>query len=1064
MNKSRLALLLLAAFLASTWTGAWTPDSVDVEPTPVLEIEVEPEFVASPGHVVFGQYITSTNCGYCMNYGSPAHNKLKADHPADYTYVAYHSASYGNTATAAAGNVAPIYAVSHLGESGGAPKSSFGDSLPLQTGCGSNTCWDSSFAPGGNMHSTVGDYEMLVGQAENGGNVDITVGVKYIGSGTAPLTSYTVYAAVTEGVCSHAYTNGYKGGHCWAKWLTNSGNTGFETVDLRSGNWEYANWSVPSNTVSGGYSNMVTVAALMDGWSTSSANQNVYTAADSTMAPLIDVGLTGFSMTNQAGTASWKPNDVIDLSVMARNNGVDAYTDGGTLGFYLVEGQSETLIDSTSLNSLNPSGVGSTQTFTATFDTATLGSDPSFLTVRAKLTNLVSDGTSVNNAFVGSLSQDRAPEANSPVPLSTPDIQRGASAEFEVTAIDTDAVDTLEDMTVEFEVAHATNMPTVWGSDWVSGGESVLAAGTTSARYEFAVTPPLTAPSGTYDVRVRLTDAGGLLSPWAVTEDAFSLLNAAPSVTASPFPTVQVERIERISLVAHVSDAETPLADLSITSTSPSFLGWFPGDEEIEVRFDTIPTVGGNPVPANLPLTVSDGEDTTSGTLQINVIENGAPRWRAVPTQQFDEGGSVAIALTQYLTDTNADGSVANPANLAVSVRSVSDVNMIEADLSGHTLTISAVDDDATGQANVTVRASDGMQMSEQTITVFVNNVNDAPRIDASGFDGMVLEVGETFSVNMSDRIVDVDDPAIQIFTQVLTLEPGAARFNMLSGELTLMWETAGDHDVSIVSRDRHDAVATETFTVSVVSNLPLYLTTDASNTTADLYFEASSLYVDTAPVVNVTLLSSLQFTELSVEWQACNDESGICHTFGLEDLDVSETSWVIETSSEDLVIRYMDVLKFYVTGTDADGKERVQDHEIYFGPITELAPATDDVTNDGGDVDTAGASAASAGALTYAMVGAGVALVIVLGAIVAFTVRGRNPSEPWAQPPPALPAHDAVANSMFGGAQEIFQQPVAAAPAAPAGPPLPATGLPPGWTMEQWTYYGQQYLNGEMQ
>ena len=26
--------------------------------------------------------------------------------------------------------------------------------------------------------------------------------------------------------------------------------------------------------------------------------------------------------------------------------------------------------------------------------------------------------------------------------------------------------------------------------------------------------------------------------------------------------------------------------------------------------------------------------------------------------------------------------------------------------------------------------------------------------------------------------------------------------------------------------------------------------------------------------------------------------------------------------------------------------------------------------------------------------------------------------------------------------------------------PPLPDTGLPPGWTLEQWQYYGQQYLD----
>ena len=27
------------------------------------------------------------------------------------------------------------------------------------------------------------------------------------------------------------------------------------------------------------------------------------------------------------------------------------------------------------------------------------------------------------------------------------------------------------------------------------------------------------------------------------------------------------------------------------------------------------------------------------------------------------------------------------------------------------------------------------------------------------------------------------------------------------------------------------------------------------------------------------------------------------------------------------------------------------------------------------------------------------------------------------------------------------------------SGPPVPASGLPEGWTMEQWAYYGEQYL-----
>ena len=75
----------------------------------------------------------------------------------------------------------------------------------------------------------------------------------------------------------------------------------------------------------------------------------------------------------------------------------------------------------------------------------------------------------------------------------------------------------------------------------------------------------------------------------------------------------------------------------------------------------------------------------------------------------------------------------------------------------------------------------------------------------------------------------------------------------------------------------------------------------------------------------------------------------------------------------------------------------------------------------------------------------------------------------------PTLPSADTTANSMYGGTQELFAQPVMAtppppsqpepavapapAPAPQAGPPVPESGLPEGWTMEQWQHYGEEYL-----
>jgi hypothetical protein len=60
------------------------------------------------------------------------------------------------------------------------------------------------------------------------------------------------------------------------------------------------------------------------------------------------------------------------------------------------------------------------------------------------------------------------------------------------------------------------------------------------------------------------------------------------------------------------------------------------------------------------------------------------------------------------------------------------------------------------------------------------------------------------------------------------------------------------------------------------------------------------------------------------------------------------------------------------------------------------------------------------------------------------------------------LPSTDKVANSMFGGSEEIFQQqpPQPESLQSSEHPPLPENGLPDGWTMEQWIHYGQEWLD----
>ena len=125
-----------------------------------------------------------------------------------------------------------------------------------------------------------------------------------------PTDSFTLYAAMSVDTChSHAYRKGTKGGNWRWAWLpnngayaSNSGNvgggTGFETISLTGNQWSSTSWTVPNSLVSGGASNLNVVSALFSGWSTSSFGEDVYVAADGTMAPPIDIGIKDFTGSN----------------------------------------------------------------------------------------------------------------------------------------------------------------------------------------------------------------------------------------------------------------------------------------------------------------------------------------------------------------------------------------------------------------------------------------------------------------------------------------------------------------------------------------------------------------------------------------------------------------------------------------------------------------------------------------------------------------------------------------------------------------------------------------------
>ena len=89
--------------------------------------------------------------------------------------------------------------------------------------------------------------------------------------------------------------------------------------------------------------------------------------------------------------------------------------------------------------------------------------------------------------------------------------------------------------------------------------------------------------------------------------------------------------------------------------------------------------------------------------------------------------------------------------------------------------------------------------------------------------------------------------------------------------------------------------------------------------------------------------------------------------------------------------------------------------------------------------------------------------ITIIVGVILALIVVCLLFATRQKQSKAEMPAMNmADTQLMFDPHPQPQQQPVATPlpqAAVPQGPPLPAEGLPPGWTMEQWAWYGEDYL-----
>ena len=1028
-----------------------------------LDQEILIWYANSPGHSVFGEYVGAHWCPPCMSSASPSLDNLKTSNPEDFTYVSFFESSSGGWPSDS-----PINRQSHIMQaSSGYPTFSFADSQSgscYKIGASGTNYYDSDFSNGGCMGASSGNFQLELTMSLNSTTeyVSITLDSKYTGPDSS--VDVYVYGAVTEKVGADAYDNGVKPHHNWRGWLLNEDDSGFLEMTLSQGVWSTYTWNAPLSMVraSGGYTqweNFWPVLALMDGPHTT--YNEFLVAIDPDMGPLVDVGILEFEVENTNQMEGFIPGDTLQLSVRVSNNGVDSYSGGGDLGVYIISGSDEIYLGGQTIGNI---GIAGSFLFQTNFDTSEINPINSGVsTFRAKLVQMEGDRNSSNN-FADEVSMhDNPPTASQPAAITSTTFERGGHIQFESSALSNDLLDDIFTMFPRMEYSKSGSE--VWESSWFSEPQ-IFGSGANAVYIHTLQTPP-NADSGKYDTRIKWEDAAGQQSQWLVTSEAFELSNALPRVLSSNdvgfvgIPTVKIDTTETISLFGLVRDSETPLSMLSITSDDPEFISWNPASSQINVHFDTIQDDSlGNPIPQGIFINIDDGEDVNSGMLLFNVIENGAPRWSPIATQAVFEGGSASLILTGFLSDSDDDGNPTPVSDLSLSIVSNSNEDLIHVSIEGQTITAITADEDVHGVAEIVIMSDDGTKSSQTSVVFFVINVNDAPEIDISSLQGMTMKSGESASIDILPLISDIDDPDDEIWVDVDTRVSGSAQYDHIAGLLNMQWEEPGEHNVKLTLIDSHGEWSSSQFVVTVLDAKTLTWNSETQLGDLELHLEDFSLGLD--PIVTISNIGGIDFVQSHVRWSICNGIVGICHSAGQSQGMAPFTA----ISSDGMGLSVGDYLTLSVRGIDRDGWDWETSEQMDILVPTIESPVVSDPINEIEDVGKDQQSGQEGNDLSNIEIVVAILILVLfigLGAMVGLYFSGAIGGGS------AVTSRDSPGNKVrqqihHENLSEYDQKPSEEVPIdfekqEEIYPPLPEGGLPTGWTLDQWKYYGEEWL-----